>query len=140
MVAGQNPQAAGVYGQALDEPELEREVAHHQRRPGVEEGRHAVAMLADRRARGVQSRRNLRPFDGGRHAFVAEAVQERDRVLSGLPPELGVEHLEEASDSWLPGPGQIKGKVLEVSRHGTTMLGACGPWSWRAGRAPGCGR
>ena len=83
VVAGQDAEAPGVDGQRLRQPELEREVADHQWRPGVVERRPVLVVLVDRRPGDLQCPLEVGAGGGGLHPLFAEQDQHRDRVVAG---------------------------------------------------------
>ena len=114
VVAGQDAQPARIDRQRLRDPELEREVADHEGRAGVQEGRAAVAMLSDGGTRRYQGGPRLLGVESALHAVWAQPVEQDDGVVTGLFPELRIQLFEELSNAGVPGPGQVQGQVLKL--------------------------
>ena len=111
MVAGQNPQTAGVDGQGFMQPERGREIDH---RALVEVAAMDVApapLLAHilvQAAEGVVDAAVEHQFRGALfHLLRGDLVQEGDGVVLHLAPEMRIQVGEDADDLGMPRPPQV---------------------------------
>src|SRR5438105_11679053 len=142
MVAGEDPQTTGVYGQALGEAELEREVADQERSACVVEGRAAVAVCVKRIARLGHRALDLIAIRRRFNPIGPEPRQQHHRVVRALFPGHGIEGSERGLDAWLPGPREVerpRAQLVEHSvleRSNTRALTVRRPTRWGYPRPP----
>ena len=118
MVPGEYPEATGIVRQHLGDPELHGEVGDA-RRHGLTV---TFLLLIPQRAAQIvgQIRREFVEFaqeSGVDRQFVEASrfhrAQQRDRVLSALRPQPGVDGLEQVLSRLLPRPPQVRRQWLQ---------------------------
>ena len=124
VVAGQDPEAAGVLGQRLGDAELGREVGHRPQRrvPGLEPaGPLDVALLLAVDL--VHEREEPRVLDHGLEPVPPDRPQQADGIVVGHLPALRVQPAEQIPGVVVPGPPQVEGDVVQRGER----LGEPGP-------------
>ncbi len=120
MVAGEDPEAAGVDREALVDPVLGAEVGDRtlplELLPHVGDEarrRRLVEVVIERLEDPRQAVDVARAERGVRHPVRAQVAEERDRVPADDPPEVGVELGEEPAGVVVPGPVHVVGEPVE---------------------------
>ena len=66
--------------------------------------------------------------------FVGQTVEKRERVTAQLPPELGIQILEDVVNLRVPGPVEVTGKFVQSAAYFQGVL-LCGAFLFGAGNA-----
>ena len=122
VVAGQDPQTAGVLRQHLGDPELRREVADALRGAGVLGG---VALVPEVTGQvvgqiGLDHPQVLQELLVRRELLQSldrDVGQQLDRIAGGRLPQLGVDGSEKILGIGVPGPAQIAGELAQRLEH-----------------------